>query len=232
MDEERFEREHGERLDALRAARGDCPPTEQLLDWLEGELAGDEAAGIERHLTLCSACGEIAARAREDELPVDDVAWQRTARRLDERRAPWRRVAPQMSAGWVAAAAAAVIAAVVLLYRPGEEATLAPPAVSTTRDAEIAPIAPRGEVDEVVEFLWRGIPAPVRYRVEVAASGAPAEPMGVLWHDVTAETRLVPDASLGGVAEPGRLLRWRIVVLDEEGVELSRSDWVEFRIGG
>lgn len=126
---------------------------------------------------------------------------------------------------------AAVIAAVVLLYRPGEEATLTPPGVSTTRDAEIALIAPRGEVDEVIEFLWRGIPAPVRYRVEVAASGEPAEPAGVLWQQVTTENRTEPDGSLREALGPGRSLRWRVAVVDEEGQVLSRSAWVEFRVG-
>lgn len=231
MNEDRFEAEHGVMLKALKEARGECPPADRLLDWVAGTLDGEDAQSIEVHVALCSRCDEAAARAGAGEPEVDELNWRRAARRLDQRKAPWQPARPRVQPVWFAAAAAAVaLFAILVVYWP--EPAMTPPPVSTVRDAGIDLIEPVGPVPELAAFRWRGLPAPVRYRVEVAEAGDNSEGSEPFWARVTPETRLLLDQDLAARLAPGRAYRWRVVVLDEEGQALARSDWVEFELEG
>lgn len=233
MNEDRFEAEHGDMLNALREARGDCPPADRLLDWIEGTLDGETAAYIEAHVALCTQCAEAAQRARDADPEIDELSWRRTARNLEAREAPWRQLPRRARPAWLAAAAAAVVAlGIVLVYWQGpEESTVSPP-VATVRSADIELIEPVGKISDFAAFRWRGVPAPVRYRVEVAEAGDTPETAEPIWARVTPDTRLPFDQDVTGQLAPGRVYRWRVVVLDAEGEVLSRSDWVTFELEG
>lgn len=232
MNEDRFERDHGAMLEALKQARGDCPPADRLLDWVEGSLDGKAAVAVETHVLLCSRCAEAAERAADPKAGIDELSWRRAARGLARREAPWRTGWQRIRPAWLATAAAAVaVLAIFAIYWPDPEQGL-PPAVTTVRDADIELIEPVGAIPELAAFRWRGIPAPVRYRIELTESGPGPEPAETLWSEITADTRALPDSSLEARLAPGRSYRWRVVVLDAEGQELSRSAWAAFELGG
>jgi hypothetical protein len=228
MTKKEFETGHGNILGTLRAARGPCPPADELLDWLEGALNSQRAEAIGQHLTLCSHCADTIERAKQPDPQVDDLSWQRTARRLDARRAIWKAAAPRQRPGWLAVGAAAVAAVAVILVNLPNEGALPPPNISETRDADIILLEPRGPVRSVEAFHWQGIPAPVLYRIEVNAVDAPTGSSEPLWTRVTTETRLRVDATLLAALADRQALQWRVVVLDDEGHVLGRSEWVAF----
>jgi hypothetical protein len=225
MNEDRVERDSGALLQALREARGDCPPAERLLDWAAGRLDGAAAKPIGEHVVLCSLCAEAVLRANEAGVEVDELGWRRTAARLDARQAPWRPARLRGRPAWyVAAAAAVAVFAILIVYRPAPEFTSTPSPAAVVRDAEINLIEPVGAVTDLAALRWSGLPAPVRYRVEVAGR------TDTIWTRVTSETRIRPDEALVARLAPGQAFRWRVVVLDAEGQELSRSEWVGFEL--
>lgn len=230
MNEKEFEAGHGKVLEDLGQARGECPAPDELMDWVEGALDGGRAGAVGQHVTLCSHCADLAERAKGPDPQVDDVAWQRAALRLDGRAAAWKTSRPRLRPGWLATAAVAVVAlAVTLVYLP-DERTLSPSDVATTRSTEITLIEPLGPVRSVEAFRWQGIPAPVRYRVEVKAAGDSPESAQPLWSEITPDTRVRADGELLAALETQPALQWRVVVLDEEGYELGHSEWVAFEL--
>ena len=49
-----------------RIRSADCQSRlKQLLDYLDGELTGEQAARLERHLDQCPCCGDLAASLRQ-----------------------------------------------------------------------------------------------------------------------------------------------------------------------
>lgn len=231
MSEDRFEAEHGDMLKTLRKARGDCPPADRLLDWVEGTLDGETAASIEAHVALCPQCDEAAQRARDADPEIDELSWRRTARNLEAREAPWQAAPPRTRPAWLVAAAAAVVAlGIVLVYWQGPGESTAKPPTSTVRDADIELIEPVGAIPELAAFRWRGLPAPVRYRVEVAEANGSAESISLIWTHITPDTRIAPDAAFEAHLAAEGEYRWRVVVLDAEGAALSQSDWVAFKL--
>lgn len=229
MNEKEFLASHDDVIETLRAARGDCPVSNDLLDWAEGKLEGAPAEAIERHVTLCSLCAGVVESAKQPDAQVDDLTWQRTARRLDARRAIWSPSRPRLRPVWVAAAATVAAVTVILVYLPDEQA-LSPAGVAETRDADITLLEPRGPVRSVEVFRWQGIPAPVQYRIEVNAVGGTSELPTPLWSGVTSETRVRADKELLTALDMEQSLQWRVVVLDDEGHVLGRSEWVAFEL--
>ncbi len=231
MNEQEFEAGHGDALKTMRTARGECPSADDLLDWVEGTLTGQRTEAIERHLSLCSHCADVADRARQPDPQFDDVHWQRTARSLDARGAAWKPTLPGLRPAWLSLAAAVVAAvALTIVFLPQDQP---PPAgeIAVTRSADIVLLTPRGRVQSVESFRWRGIPAPVQYRVEVSAFDA-APDSEPLWTGVTPETRLLVDSTQLAVVAKQHPLRWRVVILDGEGYVLGQSDWAQFEVLG
>ncbi len=170
----------------------------------------------------------MVERAGQPDPEVDDLNWQRTAKQLEARTAAWSQSRPRLRAGWLAAAAAIAAVAVVLVYLPDEQQ---PPAeISLTRDARVTLLDPRDSVRSVEMFNWQGIPAPVQYRIEVNAADGSSDPAEPLWTRVTSETRFRADDALLAALEGQQALQWRVVVLDDEGHPLGRSEWVAFEL--
>jgi putative zinc finger protein len=71
--------------DSLRAVgrtKGECPSTELLAKFLEGDLAGEDSAEITSHLASCGICDSLVERMRRFD---DPEAWQEADRRLAQR---------------------------------------------------------------------------------------------------------------------------------------------------
>jgi anti-sigma factor RsiW len=95
-----------------------CNSSGRLVAWMDGELAGDEAAAVERHVNTCAecrACVEEYEAASQGFAAYYDTTTQKTLAAEPHRKLPrWVPVA-------VATAAAAVIVLLALLPRSAKQ---------------------------------------------------------------------------------------------------------------
>jgi hypothetical protein len=140
--------------------------TDRLSEYLDGELAPDERAALEAHLTACAECRAVLddlervvsrARTLDDRLPERDL-WPGIAERIGRRRAAprrWTFSLPQLAAASIALMALSGGAG--WLLRPGTTGTpfvarpAAPPVIRNASDRR----ARAGGYDEAVADLER-----------------------------------------------------------------------------
>lgn len=159
---------------------GSHPSDLELLEYVEGELSGDEEATVREHLAACSVCAaEVASVERSRallraaptlELPegrlrqmIDELPPQRTS--ATERRRFLRSRARLVAVLTPAAAAAIAVVAFVLVTRGGDEQRPEAAPAQTTAAIEAAPAPAMGAEDSTAT-------APM------AAEEAPAEDSG------------------------------------------------------
>ena len=179
--------------------------------YIDGTLADDARAAVERHLAECDTCREeVAASSRlVATLPAPAA-----------RRWPWQLLLP-LAAGIVVA---------VMLVRPTSRTSIAPSQersapndasdgsritlVAPTPGAAIAPDAPR--------FSWHSIANSIGYRVVIKdASGAP------VWSGDVADTVLVIPAELR--LRTGESYVWRVDGQRADGTTASSAE-ASFRV--
>jgi hypothetical protein len=224
MDERRFDEELAAVSAGLRARRGDCPDTEEIVGFARGEVSDAAAARIRGHLRLCDSCRQLAEAALAEPAEVDEPTWSGVTGRLDRRQAPWRgggRRRPGLA--WLGTAAAVLAATGLSYYWPATGPPSGGP-VSTTRGAALQPVEPIGEVRELEAFRWQAPPLDVSYRVEVRHGDTE------VWSGSAPGSRLEPPPELRRALEPGVAYRWRALGLDEAGRIVVTSDWVELRV--
>jgi hypothetical protein len=219
-EEKAFRDEHGALVAALRARRGPCPPVERLLE-REGEAVA--------HAELCADCAELLARLGDDAPPDDDVAWQRAARNLDGRAAPWKttsRPSALSSATWRRWAIAAVVilaAGGVARWRIDRRAGV-PPAVSETRGDAIQIEAPSGAVASMERFSWSvAMPMSLRYRVSLRRGDT------VVWQGESTTTSLDLPPAVRETLTPGAY-SWRVEGLDQDRRVAAASPWSDLTL--
>jgi hypothetical protein len=235
---ESFERDFAAVLAEMRAQRRLCPAAEHLVALVEGKLGAAEREQAMSHVAVCADCAELLERTGAPPEEIDDVTWQRVARRLDERDKPWRDVAADLGgrsvteprraparAGWLAAAAAVVAVlgagAGWLLTRPSSR-----PA-SETRGAALHAVAPTGRVRALDAFEWSStVPVGLRFRVEVERGGQR------IWQGEVdpPATRLVAPPELVARLASGGAARWRVVGLSPSGTVVAESAWIELEL--
>jgi hypothetical protein len=215
---------------ALRAERTRCPRVDRLLDYVAGHLGDADRREVEIHLAACSACAELAQRARGPVKEVGDLTWDRTARRLDQRAVPWAPRARRAGGRGLRLAVAAVVAlaAVGIAWRVLWRAPTPP--VSEVRGAGIQVVAPSGDLDgpaALAAFEWAPtLPSSVLYRVEVEAGGE------TVWQATTRETRLDAPAELRERIAGRDGVRWRVLGLSPSGAAVLESPWTALVVGG
>lgn len=138
-DEERFLKEFGPKLAALRARHAQCPSLESILAAQSAALPDDLAAQLTQHIASCAWCRTLGNDVREFEFPA---ATPETERRIRARVfAAAKPVAPrpwQLPWRWlVPLGAAASLVLTVLLVR--DVSQLSPPPETTT-------VTPAGEL--------------------------------------------------------------------------------------
>ncbi len=221
QDDKRFENEFGAVLRALDQGIDACPDNALLTAWQAGELDGEQADRIGRHVAECAECSALVAKLGTEPVPVDDVSWARARRSLDQRQWPWqrrRRLSPSRL-GLIAAGIAALAVALIWL-QPSPPPEISP----TTRGAApLTVLAPTGPVADL-EFRWQALPIHHAYVIEIA------------WEEreiTSIETwrpPYRPDAELLGQLESGNVYRWRVRAVDSAGRRLAESEWVEFQL--
>lgn len=221
------EDEFGAVVGGLRERRGPCPEVEQLVALARGELKGEEHRRIETHVRLCPSCRELRDRSAAEPADVDDLRWREIERRLEDRRAPWRRSARSPSGvgvRWLAAAAVLVLGVGLATWvaRSGPESHS--DIVSTTRGASIDLAEPAGLVERIDRFSWSAPPVAGRFRLEIA------EGERTVFETDASETGWQPDDRLLGRLEPDTRYRWRVTVRDPSGALVARSEWADFRL--
>lgn len=227
MAEDRLEGMPEDVVEGLRERRGPCPGVDELDALRHGELPPDEVQRVERHLRLCPRCRQLEHRAQLEPAEVDDLTWNRVERGLDARPAPWRErlaVRPEIRAGWLAAAALVALGIGLTLWvaRPGLDSR--DELVSPVRGPSIGAGEPAGLVDRVDLFSWSAPPIAASFRLELAD-----EDRTVFAGEVPAEGWRAP-SRLREELEPGVPYRWRVTAVDESGVLLAESQWVEFQL--
>lgn len=117
---------------------------------------------------------------------------------------------------WVPVAAAAAAMVVVFLRPSGPEDA------PVFRDATVLePIRPSGDIASgPVEFVWSPDDAAVTYRIEVF------DDTGLLFEAATRDTSITWNALPDGATT----VRWRVVPVDREGLELPPSRTAMFRV--
>ena len=169
-----------------------CEFAGKLTAWLDGELAGTEAALVESHLRLCGECHERLEAYRRAVSAFDQycAAYSDAVLAARPNRKPLRRVLLVSAAGAVAATVA-----VLLLVAPGPQIKISP--VRQTPAADSAPIAYQpdsaAQVPQAQDTNW----TPGGLALEIAIPGDDMAPPGALPEGVgfTADVMLAPDGS-------------------------------------
>lgn len=225
MDDDRFEREHGNLLAELKATRGPCPDVETLGDLMNDRGPNGLRAATARHVELCPACREIVEAGTVEGIPSDDAAWERARQRLDDRPAPWRRrvTVGKPFARWAMMAAALLVAGLGLGYwlvghEPGPSR-----AISETRGGSIRVLGPAGTVTGVEAFEWKGPPVDRPTRLEIRRLPADEPVLDIAVED----GRYEPPS---GILRPGQRYRWRVRILGEGDGTIAETPWIDFEI--
>jgi hypothetical protein len=225
-DEETFGSEHGPVLASLRGRRGECPAVERLVALAHGDVTAEERALLEAHAALCAACTREIELVIAGPADVDDGAWERIARGLDRRPAPWRsvpaRVARSRRLAWMGAAAGVVLA-VGLAWRYAGSPEHALPS-STTRGSGIRVVQPAGSVPRVDLFEWSAPPVRATFRVEVRRESE------TIWQGVAERSPLVAPDDLRSRLQPSTRYSWRVVATGADQKAFLESDWTSFRL--
>lgn len=154
-DEERFLREFGPKLDALRARHAQCPSLESILAAQSAALPEDAAVRLAEHIASCDWCRALGNDVREFEFPG---ATPETERRIRARvfagvkpvapqpwRLPWRWLVPL--------GAAASLVLTVLLVRDASRLSPPPEATTATRpESGAGPVGQTGALRPTTVF--------------------------------------------------------------------------------
>jgi hypothetical protein len=163
-----------ESLEALRAARGACPPAEALVDYEASTAADRERHRHHAHIAMCSRC-QLAV------MHIAEPAVTRSA-----------------MAKWLLPIAAIVVLGIGVTLVNRQAPAVAPPD-DTIRGTELQVTAPAGAVEIVREFAWQSPIRAERYRVivrrgstvvwqtETTGLSVAPPPAGVIQRDVQYE---------------------------------------------
>lgn len=195
---------------------------ERLARYRAGALAPAEREAFERELLASDALAEALYGEESLQAVVADAAPGRVLEAPVARRAAaprrWLDALPRYVLP--AAAVLAVVAGTYALLGPRRAG---PPGDEMVRGAEgtSRPLAPIGRLEGRPErFVWTRDPAAASYRVELFA--ADGTPLGTL---VTADTTL----AIGSLADSSlAAAEWRVVPLDEDGLERAALPRVAF----
>lgn len=113
---EQFERKFGPVFAAMRGARGACPQSERLAQFVAGGVVAGEARGLEEHVAMCGRCDALVTRMRAVERNLG--------------REPWWSFARKPGFAWAAAAVMTVRVAVYVRGTAPSGAALPPAAAS------------------------------------------------------------------------------------------------------
>jgi hypothetical protein len=190
-------------------------------------VAAADRRAIELHLAACVACSDLVARAQAACPAVDDLTWERTARRLDRRRRPWA-CAERRATGWsprLAVAAILALAAGLAWRLAGKPAELVSAVRGTAGIQALAPAAEVESAEAITVFEWvPTLPAATLYRLEIEAGGE------TLWRETTRESHLLPRPELPAILAAWGEVRWRVVGLGPSGAIALESPWAPLRL--
>ena len=168
-----------------------CDFAGKLTAWLDGELAANEATGVERHLQLCSECQERLEAYRRAVSAFDEycAAYSDSVLAARSDGKPIRRALALSAAGAVAATVAAL-----LLIVPRPQIPVSPVRSMAAANAAIAyQPASAAQVVQAQDANW----TPSGVALEIAIPGDDMAPPGALPEGVgfTADVMLAPDGS-------------------------------------
>lgn len=221
QDDKRFENEFGAVLRDLDQVRETCPDNSVLMAWQAGELDGEQSARLGRHVAACAECSAIVAKLGAEPAPVDDIAWARAKRSLDQRQWPWQhwRGLNPSRLGLIAAGIA-VLAVALIWLQPSPQPEISP---TTRGSAPLTVLAPTGPVADL-EFRWQALPIHHAYVIEIARGEQEIASIE------TWRPPYRPDPELLAKLESGTVYRWRVGAVDGAGRRLDESEWAEFQL--
>ena len=226
MEQQESEEEYAPIFESVRKEKGSCPEGDVLLTYVQGELEMPQADALRKHLAACGLCQELSERLASEQPAVDEVAWKRIEKRLNDRPAPWRRGAIQEHNPWLgwrsyvaAAALVGVIGAGVWLSSERDRVT---GPVSETRGNAVQLQDPAGRIDKLEDFRWSALPIAGSFRIQIQ------ERDKLIWEAVTGESRYLPPEELRRLLRPDTPFRWRIQALGPARDVVGESPWMEF----
>ena len=223
--------------EALRPGK-ECVGMEQLEMLIEGQLQGEAAAAVRRHVESCVVCElemALLEEFRRGEARPDEIAkleWiERRMRNpaLETQRRWWTRwfslpVAPRWA---MAAAVVLLIVAGGLQLRRWAGPTNLPDQQGggVWRSGSIAINEPIGDIAQPASrFSWNAVEGAFAYTVTVTeVDGA-----GV-WKAESRETRLTAPPGVSPLMQPRKTLVWRVTAKDAQGRVLAESVDERFR---
>ena len=159
-------------LDAVRAARGACPPAEALVEYQALHAADRERHPHHAHIVACSRCQLALLHMQE---PAQSASMLK----------------------WVLPIAAVVVLGFAITFVDRQGAAVEPP--DTVRGTELQITAPAGAVEIIRVFAWQSPIRAERYRVvvrrgstvvwetETTGLSAAPPPAGIIQRDVQYE---------------------------------------------
>lgn len=197
-----------------RARSADCLDERAIGDLLGGRLTRELRAPLVAHLLACAHCRSILAATGR--LLNDPQVAKEIPR---PRRVLWQRW--PLPLGLAAAAAVLLLLWPRSVQRSDSVPGMREPSPAATQAP--GPIAPRGSVARVVQFVWSSVPGVDRYRVRLYDGEG-----GVVWTTETSDSVAVLPASV--VPAAGSYF-WKVEAQTEWGRWVG-SDLTEFRLIG
>jgi hypothetical protein len=175
-------------LDALRTARGACPPADVLVEYESLSTADRERHEHHGHIVTCSRCQLALLHMQEPGRSSSVLRW-----------------ALPIAAVTVLGVALTLVRIDRSAVTPGAEADHA----GTVRGTEIQITAPAGAVEIIREFAWQSPIRVERYRVIVRRGST------VVWETETPGLRAAPPPA--GVIQRDVQYEWQVEAIDREG---------------
>jgi hypothetical protein len=228
MEQQESEEEYAPIFEALRKQKGNCPDGDVLLTYVQGELEMPQADALKKHLSACGLCQELSERLALEQPALDEVAWKRIEKKLDDRPAPWKKGPARKDSfplGWRSYVAAAALVGVIgaSVWLSSERGRVTGP-VSETRGNAVQLQDPAGRIDKLEDFRWSALPIAGNFRIQVQEGDK------LIWEAVTAESRYVPPEELRRLLRPDTRFRWRIQALGPAREVVGESTWIEFTL--
>jgi hypothetical protein len=233
----------------LRAALGagrDCPPIEQLEQWLA--KSGTVSPDMSRHIETCAYCKTELALLRDFQSGALRESEAAPVRIITERlRARSSAILParpeaQLRDSWwrafwtvrwltpaaLAAAAVLIFIAVDVQWRNSAPALHAPaaPDQEVMRSGAITVVSPRGDVQQTpAQVRWQPIRGAVKYRVRLMEVDH-----SELWSAETTEEHIDLPGEAREHIVPLKTLLWEVSGLDSSGRVVAESNSIAFRL--